>query len=176
MLFRCTAAVRKLIGLNDRDLAEVPDDGDNPLEWYCNQIWIDRRKCIIFTHAMTLFSFVVPGVTKAEARDLLVLFNRGLLPNLMIQGYSREEIMAFPTSPSIRITKTRSRSILGSMKDIVNVCRACVEQYGGIMVSDFGDINGRLNQNRLSAIDHRMPADLMKSLLAATEASAGDVP
>jgi hypothetical protein len=39
-------------------------------DWYLNLLWIDRQKCLLLTHAGTLFSVFRAGVRSAELRPL----------------------------------------------------------------------------------------------------------
>ena len=42
----------------------APDAGD----WYANLLWFDRRKCLLLTHAATLFSIFGAGVRAGDLR------------------------------------------------------------------------------------------------------------
>jgi hypothetical protein len=43
-----------------------PEPSDD--DWYANLLWVERQKCLLFTHAGTLFSVFVAGVRKADLR------------------------------------------------------------------------------------------------------------
>jgi hypothetical protein len=165
MLFRCTAAMRTMLGLKDNDLAEESADA-SPTEWYCHQVTIDRRKCVLFTHAVTLYSFMAPGVRKDDLRNFTAFFQFNLLANLVLQGFSSAQIAAFPMTDPIAFAKTNNRSILGSMNDFINACRLFVELDGGVVNTDFGEVNRRLSTTLMSGIGMNHPVDLLKALLA----------
>jgi len=42
-------------------------------DWYANLLWIERRKCLLLTHAGTLFPVFVADVRKRDVTDLGVL-------------------------------------------------------------------------------------------------------
>jgi len=67
MILRCTAKLLQLLGANPRSLAEVPPD---PEDWYANLLYLDRRKCLLVTHAGSLFSVLAAAVRKAELTPL----------------------------------------------------------------------------------------------------------
>src|SRR5262245_46545241 len=46
------------------DAAPADDD------WYANVLWLERRKCLLLTHAGTLFSIFVADVRAPELRPL----------------------------------------------------------------------------------------------------------
>ena len=96
-LIRCTAKLRKEMGVKDSDLFR----GDVHLAtlgpWHANLIYINRRKCILFANDATLFNFIVPDVNRSAIRDLQNLFLGFLHPVLAQEGFSqgqREELAA----------------------------------------------------------------------------------
>ena len=63
VIVRCT---RKLLDvIRPGQLADAPADGD---DWYANLLRIDGRKCLLLTHADTLFTIFEPGV-RAPRQD-----------------------------------------------------------------------------------------------------------
>lgn len=48
-------------------LTELPPTDD---DWYGNLLWLDRRKCLLLTHADTLFSIFQAGIRKADLRPI----------------------------------------------------------------------------------------------------------
>jgi len=67
VIVRCTAKLRALIG---RQAQERTDPGCSPSDWYANLLVIERRKCLLVTHARTLFSVFAPDVRAAQLRPL----------------------------------------------------------------------------------------------------------
>ncbi len=67
MILRCTKKVLDLLDTSPLRLTESrPTDED----WYMNLLWLDRQKCLLLTHAGTLFSLVVAGAHKADLRSI----------------------------------------------------------------------------------------------------------
>jgi hypothetical protein len=63
MLLRCTTKMLALLGVRPAALIETaPTDDD----WYLNLLWIERRKCLLFTHAGTLFPIFLADVRKVD--------------------------------------------------------------------------------------------------------------
>src|SRR6266849_783495 len=56
-----------LLGSRSLTLSVLPPTDD---DWYLNLLWIDRQKCILLTHAGTLFSVFRAGVRSADLRPL----------------------------------------------------------------------------------------------------------
>ena len=62
---RCTGKLLNLLGKQSVRLVEAPPKSD---DWYANLLWLDRRKCLLITHAGTLFSLFVVDVRIADLR------------------------------------------------------------------------------------------------------------
>ncbi len=67
MVLRCTRRVLDLLGGRAVTLTELPAAED---DWYLNLLWLDRQKCLLLTHAGTLFSVFLAGVRKADLRSI----------------------------------------------------------------------------------------------------------
>lgn len=73
-LIRCTAKLRKEMGLRSRVVENdtLPSDGLG--HWHANLIYINRRKTVLFANDKTLFNFIAPDVKRTEIRELDKLF------------------------------------------------------------------------------------------------------
>ena len=67
MIVRCTKKLLDLLAGGARSLSDLPAADE---DWYANLLWIDREKCLLLTHAGTLFSVVMPGVRVGELRPI----------------------------------------------------------------------------------------------------------
>ena len=63
MIVRCTAKLLNLLGKQTLVVAPPSDD-----DWYANLLWLDRRKCLLITHAGTLFPLFIVAVRAADLR------------------------------------------------------------------------------------------------------------
>jgi hypothetical protein len=142
MILRCTAKMLSLLDLRPAALvAAAPSDGD----WYLNLLWIERRKCLLLTHAGTLFPVFVADIRKA---DLLPI---GPYVVGLVEGHLRSEGLAADTvgrldPKNVRLAKTASRSILGVMNDAAFHARYRIEAMGGIDRSDTVFLNQYLRR------------------------------
>jgi hypothetical protein len=64
-MLRCTAKVLALLRVSEPAIGEACQQ-----DWYAHLLWIDRRKCLLMTHAGTLFSVFMPNVTAAGLRPI----------------------------------------------------------------------------------------------------------
>ena len=67
MILRCTRRVLDLLSGRAITLTELPPSDD---DWYLNLLWLERQKCLLITHAGTLFSVFVAGVRKTDLRPI----------------------------------------------------------------------------------------------------------
>lgn len=168
MLFRCTQKVRITLGLSDRELARVEEVGPpDVMEWYVNLLTYQRRKCLLFTNATTLFSFFVPGVQKSDLHDFGGLFRFHLTLNLGAGGFSPQQISRLLDGGPDRFAKARDRAVLGSMVDYAKMTGFQVEDHGFEAV-DFVHLNQSLNDTPMSVIGMRHATAVLKELVCAT--------
>jgi len=63
MALRCTKKALALLKIRTRELTDPPPSDD---DWYLNLLWLDRRKCLLLTHAETLFPVFIADVRTAR--------------------------------------------------------------------------------------------------------------
>jgi hypothetical protein len=131
-----------LLGVRGRDLADAsPADDD----WYVNLLWIDRRKCLLLTHAGTLFPVFVADVRKADIRPIGPYVVGLVEEHLRIEGLARDTLGQLDAE-DVQLAKTASRSILGVMNDAAVHVRYRIEAMGGIDRSDTAVLNRYLRR------------------------------
>lgn len=159
MILRCTKKLLDVI--KPGSLAEsTPDDDD----WYATLLWLDGRKCLLLTHAATLFSVFEPDIRAAALR------NTGrMVTDLIARELAREELS--PTAlgtldpATVALAKTASRSITGSMTDLGYRCEAIVYGSGGLAGTDLADLNQQLRRHICSARGYAYPIELVRDFL-----------
>ncbi|MGH3394775.1 MAG: DUF6933 domain-containing protein, partial [Streptosporangiaceae bacterium] len=73
VILRCTGKLLRLLGTGP---AAGPDPAPDVEDWYANLLWSGGRKCLLLTHAGTLFSIFEPGVRATHLRDTHHLVTR----------------------------------------------------------------------------------------------------
>ena len=82
MVLRCTKKLLAVLGAGRAaEPGPAPDAGD----WYANLLWFDRRKCLLLTHAATLFS-----IFEADVRAVDLRATRRLVTELVERELRRE--------------------------------------------------------------------------------------
>ena len=121
---RCTKKLLTVIG--QRQVADCPPDGE---DWYANLLWLSGRKCLLLTHAATLFTVFEANVRTAGLRD-----PGGLATGLIHRELQREglpaETFGSMIPASVMLAKTADRSVLGCMNDIAFMCETAAPPTG----------------------------------------------
>ncbi len=154
MILRCT---KKLLAfLSAGHVADAVPDAE---DWYANLLWCDRRKCLLLTHAATLFSVFEADVRAARLRE-----THSLVTGLIERELWRE---ALPpgTFGNLRgqdlvVAKTADRRVLGCMNDMAFLCQVAITGSGGLARCDLGELNQALHRNINSTRGYRPPVEL----------------
>ena len=141
----------------------APEPGED--DWYANLLVLDRRKCLLLTHAATLLSVFEPDVRVGQLRSTRELVSA------LVERDLREEQLPPDTfgdlgSEELAIAKTADRSILGCMNDMAFLAEVAVDQSGGLVSLDNRVLNRQLRRNINSARDYQRPIDLARERLA----------
>ena len=150
-ILRCT---KKLLS----ELKFKPPDSMQPAgefsSWHANLLRIDRRKCILFTHDKTLYSFFVAGLTKPHFENIREVFRQNLFKSLMPETLPQKHIEIFLDDiREIEIAKTNNRSVLGSMNDLTFQLKYQIAYEGGLLNTDITKLIHDLNRIPMSAIE-----------------------
>jgi len=134
--------------------------------WYANLLMIERRKCVLFTSEKTLYSFLVPGVKKADFKCFDKLFTANLRLNLESEGFRKDVIeKVMGGYDRIDLGKTRSRSVLGSMNEYAYHYKFGIHGEGGLSSCDILALNKEINRTPMSALGHNYGIDEIRYLL-----------
>lgn len=159
MVLRCTAKILKLLGPNAIETAGS-SNAPNSDDWYMNLLWLDGRKCLLVTHAGTMFSAFAPDVRAAALRSIGSFTTRLIEHELDSEGLPLD-IFGRLDPADVRIAKTADRSVLGCMNDMGQQCRFAVEDAGGLGRCDVGAINRRLRRTILGPLGSTYPIELV---------------
>ncbi len=102
------------ITLTERALSEFPPTEE---DWYLNLVWIERQKCLLLTHAGTLFSVFRAGVRIPDLRPLGNYLAGAVGTDLRAENLPTDTFTDLQTD-SLRLAKTANRSTLGFMTEM----------------------------------------------------------
>lgn len=158
--------VRKALKLRDQDLSTGTERARHEFDqWYCNLFFMDRRKCLIWLHAKTLFTVVAPGVRQDDIRRFGEIFrSRARSVLTATDGISDTDIARLLDDGPDRFAKTDSASVLGSMNDRVEACKWHLYDtaYEDI---DFDTLNYHLNRTPMGALGYKLASESLRHLL-----------
>lgn len=153
---RCTSRLLTVLGREAGVVDEPPSDDD----WYANLVWIDRRKCLLLTHAGTLFPVFAADVRKRDLVPLGALVAERAAAALADERLP-DDVLGTLDHDAARIARTASRQILGFMNESVQACRFAVERAGGLERTDVDDLNRFLRRQLHERDGYRQPLDLV---------------
>lgn len=168
-LIRCTGKLRKEMGIKESELYEGNEPESLLGPWHANLIHIDGRKCVLFVNDKTLFNFIAPDVTRNQIRELSQLFMSGLHTVLNVEGFSEEIKEKIVSEYSeVQYAKSNSKSVLGSMSDLVFHYKHQIIVVGGIYEPEIQNIIGQLNRMPMAALEYAYPVEEIRKVLQIT--------
>lgn len=163
VLLRPTAKLLKALGKPwSGQLVEAPASSD---DWYGNLLWIEGRKCILLTHAGTLFTIFVPEVPVADLRP-----PGRFMVNAICDALARADLPLTTfgsfNADDVQLAKTADRAVLGCMNDMAFTAEHVVLSYGGLATTNFGEIDRLLWNNINSTTGYTSPLAAVRELAA----------
>ncbi len=157
MILRCT---KKLLAVIGTKLVTEPGPAPDGEDWYANLLWFDRRKCLLLTHAATLFTIFEPDLIAASLRATGHLVTGLIERELAREGLPAVTFLGSGTAHVI-LAKTADRSVLGCMNDMALRCQYVIADYGSLHDTDIGELNQSLRRNINSARGYQPPIELV---------------
>jgi hypothetical protein len=155
VMLRCTAKVLALLRVSEPAIGEACEQ-----DWYAHLIRIDRRKCLLVTHAGTLFSVFMPNVTAAGLRPI------GPPVVSAIQAALQAEHLPIDTLGEldpwqVAVAKTADRRILGTLNDLAFTTEHVIATTGGLARCDINALHHGLHRTINSITGYIPPIDLV---------------
>lgn len=154
MILRCTKKLLTVI--RPQQLIDCMPDSE---DWYANMLWLSGRKCLLLTHAATLFTVFEADVRAGDLRDPGRLVT-GLISRELLREQLPADTFGSPSPASVSLAKTADRSVLGCMNDMAFMCEIAVTRSGGLVTTDIADLNQALRRNINSARGYQPPIEL----------------
>lgn len=155
MILRCTGKVLALLQVSTLAGGEACEH-----DWYAHLVWVDRRKCLLITHAGTLFSVFVPNVTAAGLRPIGPCVVAAIQTALRIEGLPIE-ILGELDAQQVIVAKTADRRILGTMNDLAFTAEHVIASVGGLARCDIDGLNHSLHRTINSITGYVRPIELV---------------
>ena len=116
----CTNKILKELGLSKNKVPSLAHS-ESPLEnWYINLFYQDRKKCLIFVQAESLFTFIVPNVLRKDIVLIHELLGRELSRAMYHEDFKADEIQKVTgILADLTVSQTQNRQVLGSMNNLI---------------------------------------------------------
>jgi len=132
----------------------------SPDDWYANVFWVQRRKCLLVTHAETLFCVFAPAVRAASLGPLDAFVAPLITRQLAAEGFPAGALGRLDSGQA-SIAKTADRQVLGCMNDLAGACQHAAADAGGLARLDLTALHYRLQRNITPARDYVPAVDLV---------------
>ncbi|MGI8902421.1 MAG: DUF6933 domain-containing protein [Solirubrobacteraceae bacterium] len=160
IVVRATAKLRAVLGAQAQAQDRV-DPGRSDSDWYANLLHIQRRKCLLVTHAGTLFSVFSPDVRAGQLRPFGPFLVARIAAELDAEGLPGNALGELD-GDRVTITGTAGgRSVVGCMTDLALTCRLAVEHAGGLAWLDLDALHHVLHRHIYAARDYVPAVDLI---------------
>ena len=157
MIVRCTKKMLDLLGGDSLTLSELSPTED---DWCLNLLWIDRQKCLLLTHAGTLFSIFRADVRNADLRPIGNYLVAAIESELRTEDL-RTDTFSKLQPDSVQLAKTASRSTLGFMNEMAFELRYLIADAGGLERCDIDVLNQGLRRTLRNRGDYVRPIELV---------------
>lgn len=165
-LIRCSAKLRKEMGLKPADLIDAQEVEGVLGDWYAHLFFYDRKKCVLFAAEKSLLCFVRLGVSRADLRQLDDMFRDGLFRLLLDEGFaSQQATRLFDQCQQVRYGAGNNRSMTGSVTELILQAECWIEMRGGIQGVDIAALNHDLNTVPMSRTNYERAVPLSMRLL-----------
>lgn len=124
--------------------------------------WFDRRKCLLVTHAATLFSVFIPDVRKKDLTPIGPFITRRIEAALAAESLPANALGRLDPN-DVRIAKTASRTVLGCMNDMAWGIENSVIADGGLVSADITGLNHQLRRFINSPSGYQRPVDVARA-------------
>jgi len=145
----------------------APDQPPSLFDWHANLLLLNRKKYVLFTNDQTLYSLLMHLRKTPRSADFLEIFRFGLFNSLMSERLAEAQVeYVLGEHSQVTITKTNSRSVLGSMNDLAFQVKSMICMNGGLANADLSEISRQMNRIPMSAIKYNVGIDELKRMIA----------
>jgi hypothetical protein len=143
------------------------DQTKSDREWYCHLFFIHRKKCLLFTHSPTLFSFFIADIRADDLRNFGDSFRAQATNAFGAEGLTSTQIAYLLDTGPDQIGKTVNKSVIGSMNDLIRMWKYYVEEAGRLETIKVEEVNKEMKNVPMSYIGMESGERALKRLLKA---------
>lgn len=121
-------------------------------EWFADLFYVERKKCVIWTHRTTLLTFIRPAVVATELREFHALFRYEFRTAMASMALPESLLNRFDVYGPESYARTGDRGVVGSMLDYRKMFAFMVSVDGNLAGADIRGINAQLNESPMSIL------------------------
>lgn len=156
MILRCTGKMRALLCIAPAAVGEASDR-----DWYAHLLWVDGRKCVLLTHAGTLFSVFVADVTVREVRQIGCFTTAAIAAALAVEELPPDALGRLAAT-DVTVAKAVDRRVVGTMNDLAFMAETFIADAGGLLRCDVAAVNHDLHRTINSLTGYVPPIELVR--------------
>jgi hypothetical protein len=108
------------MGLGKSVLVDEAEPASPIGRWYAHLFFMAKRKCLMFTHVKTYYTFVVYDLSREQIRGLIQVFRYYLGKQLYDDGFSPQAIKkALAEAESVAYAKAVDRKVISTMSQMI---------------------------------------------------------
>jgi hypothetical protein len=156
----CTAKLSKIIGIKNRASFISINN------WNAHLFLLEKRKCLVFVHKETFYSFVVFDILKKDLKDFKNLFETELIKQLKTDSIYSTDLhqILLKNTGSIEISTTDDdKSTIGYMNDCITRLTWPYGEFPPTISDSKNYVENNDNQNLIGVRKYRSPIDLLKA-------------
>lgn len=129
--------------------------------WHANTFYIERRKYVLVTNDITLFTIFIPALKKPDFQSFHFIFGQQLFKNLLHEKIPQKQIETILSEcEDIQYKRTNNRSVLGSMNELKFQLEYHIGAEGGLARTDIFRLNHQLNRTIMNPIKCKHPIEM----------------
>ncbi len=163
----CSQKLATLLDLPKKPQANTSAAAD-PHSWNAMLFYLNKRKCLLFAHKSTLYTFLALDIVKKDLTDFPKFFRQHFTDQLLADQliYPQTQSLLDSAYESISLLQTdNERKVIGSMNDCIFRIRLYGARKGDTLTLSPTFVGHQLNRTPMGAIDYDHPIEKMKEFL-----------
>ena len=141
---------------------------ENEEQWNAHLFYLEGRKCIIFFHKETAFSFVLIDILKKEVSQLQTLFINSFIHQLYADAIleQKDEALIRTQYQNLTFLSTNNdKSAIGSINDCIQRIDCSSYPFKTTIIDAKNFIENHINITPMGAVKYNFPIDLRRETI-----------